>query len=171
MHGEGGHAAMIALSLHGRDHLLPQGSRGGQCDEDRRPFRCRHVDRVNLLEQIGIHAFIFVPVPESSVRVGDSAKRESETHSRKAVAFDTRTLQSFIRRFSEDSSTSLGVECGRACLEDSASFEPEAVRLRTADEGFSLRGEREAREGRRHNFVGTRKVFQKEGGIARRLTP
>jgi hypothetical protein len=76
-----------------------------------------------------------------------------------AVAFDTRTLQSNIRRFREVSSpTSLGIEW-RARL-DLASLE--AFGLRTADEVFSPRGER---EGRRNNLVERRKVFQKENGI------
>jgi hypothetical protein len=92
-------------------------------------------------------------------------QNEGKTHSRMAVAFDTRTLQSNIRRFSEISSpTSLGIECGRACL-DPAPFK--AVGLRTADESFSLRGER---EGRRNNLVERRKVFQKEDGILGSLT-
>jgi hypothetical protein len=91
---------------------------------------------------------------------------QSETHSRKAVAFDTRTLQSSIRRFNDVSSTtSHGIGCGRAGL-DLASLE--AVRLRTADEeGFPLRGER---EGRRQNLVGRRKVFQNEGEMVDSLT-
>ena len=85
-----------------------------------------------------------------------------------AVAFDTRKLQSNIRRLREVSSTtSLGIACGRGDL-DSASVEADG--LRTADEAFPIRGEREGRVGRGHNLAGRRKVFQKEEGMVGPLT-
>ena len=93
---------------------------------------------------------------------------EGETHSGMAVAFDTRKLQSNIRRLREVSSTtSLGIACGRAGL-DSASVEADG--LRTADEAFPVRGKREGRLGRGHNLAGRRKVFQKEDGMVGPLT-
>ena len=165
MHGKR-HAA-IAL-LYGGDHLLPRGRRGGQCDKDLRPSRCRHVNGVNFVKQVGIHAFIVLVTVGDDKSVGMGQMGSSGAYSRKAVAFDTRTLQSSIRRFSDVSSTiSLGISCGcgRAGL-DRASLE--AVGLRTADEeGFPLRGER---EGGRQNLVGRRKVFQNEGGMVGSLT-
>jgi len=93
------------------------------------------------------------------------ARKEGETHSRVLTAFDTRKLQSNIRSFSELSSTaSLGIDCRCEDL-DAASFQN--VRLRTADEVFSVRGKR---EGRRHNLVDSMKDFQKEGGKLGPLT-
>jgi hypothetical protein len=96
---------------------------------------------------------------------GRQARKESKTHSRVPTAFDTRKLQSNIRSFSElSSTTSLGIDCRREDL-DAVSFQN--VRLRTADEVFSVRGKR---EGRRHNLVDRRKDFQKEGGKLGLLT-
>ena len=92
-------------------------------------------------------------------------RKESKTHSRVPIAFDTRELQSNIRSFRElSSTTSLGIDCRRAAL-DAALLQ--AVRLRTADEVFSVRGKS---EGRRHNLVYRRKDFQKEDGTLRNLT-
>ncbi len=91
--------------------------------------------------------------------------RKSKTYSRAAIAFDTRTLQSNIRSFSEVSSTTLlGIDRWCADLDSALT---EAVRLRTAVEVFSLRGEGEER---RHNLLDRRKVFQKEEGTPGPLT-
>lgn len=92
------------------------------------------------------------------------ARKESKTHSRVPTAFDTRKLQSNIRSFSELSTPSLGIDCR---LEDLDGVSFQNVRLRTADEVFSVRGKR---EGRRHNLVDRRKDFQKEGGKLGPLT-
>ena len=93
------------------------------------------------------------------------ARKESKAHSTVAIAFDTCKLQSNIRTFSEASSTTLlGIDCRRVDL-DSASLR--AVRPRTTDEIFSLRGRR---AGRRHNLVDRWKDFQKEDGIPGPLT-
>lgn len=92
-------------------------------------------------------------------------RKESKTHSRVPNAFDTCELQSNIRNFSElSSTTSLGIDCRRADL-DAALLQD--VKLRMADEVFSVRGKS---EGRRHNLVDRRKDFQKEEGTLNPLT-
>jgi hypothetical protein len=93
------------------------------------------------------------------------ARRESKTHSRVPIAFDTCELQSNIRSFSElASTTSLGIDSLREDL-DTALLQD--ARLRATDEPFSVRGKR---EGRRHNLVARRNDFQKEEGALGRLT-
>jgi hypothetical protein len=71
-----------------------------------------------------------------------------------AVAFDTRRLQSNIRRVSDvPSTTSLGTACGRTDL-DSEFFE--TLGMRIADGAFSIGGKREAHEKRGHHNLGAR---------------